>query len=130
MSAALFQAWKTLQAHKVKSILAVVAIVWGLVSIIVLMALGEGFYRHYSASFHCLTVTVSWFWPWQTSKPWQGLPRRSIRISEQQVERLRDSPFVEQLAIVYENREARVSDAHGLSIAYSLLVQKAVTCLW
>lgn len=121
MSAALSQACKTLQAHKVKSILAVVAIVWGLVSIIVLMALGEGFYRHYSASFSLLNSDSQLVWPSQTSKPWQGLPaRRSIRISEQQVERLRDSPFVEQLAVVYENREARVSDAHGLSIASSV----------
>ena len=117
MSAALSQAWKTLLAHKVKSILAVIAIVWGLVSIIVLMALGEGFYQHYSASFSLLNSDSQYVQPSQTSKPWQGLPvRRKIRITEQQVERLRESPFIEQLAIVYENWEARVSDAHGISI--------------
>ena len=94
-----------------------VAIVWGLVSIIVLMALGEGFYQHYSASFSLLNSDSQLVWPSQTSKPWQGLPaRRNIRITEQQVELLRNSPFVEQLAVVYENWEAQVSDAHGLSI--------------
>lgn len=52
MISLLQQTWQTLIAHRMKSILAIIAIAWGVISVVVLIALGEGFYRHQSQSFH------------------------------------------------------------------------------
>ncbi|ELL3753695.1 ABC transporter permease, partial [Vibrio cholerae] len=37
------QSWQTLLAHRLKSVLAITAISWGVISVVILMALGEGF---------------------------------------------------------------------------------------
>ncbi|MCW0469966.1 hypothetical protein OH492_16515 [Vibrio chagasii] len=34
-------------AHRMKGMLAIVAIAWGVISVVVLIALGERFYRHH-----------------------------------------------------------------------------------
>ncbi len=46
MTNLLQQTWQTLMAHRMKSALAIIAIAWGVISVVVLIALGEGFYRH------------------------------------------------------------------------------------
>ncbi len=50
MSSLLQQTWQTLMAHRMKSVLAIIAIAWGVISVVVLIALGEGFYRHQTQS--------------------------------------------------------------------------------
>lgn len=84
MSSLLQQTWQTLMAHRMKSVLAIIAIAWGVISVVVLIALGEGFYRHQTQSFSFMINNVQVVFPSSTSKPWQGLPsRRQIDIPQE-----------------------------------------------
>ncbi|MCQ8200424.1 ABC transporter permease, partial [Vibrio parahaemolyticus] len=58
MSSLLQQSWQTLMAHRMKSVLAIIAIAWVVISVVVLIALGEGFYRHQTQSFSFIVKNV------------------------------------------------------------------------
>ncbi|AIU67319.1 ABC transporter permease [Vibrio coralliilyticus] len=118
MSSLLQQTWQTLIAHRMKSILAIIAIAWGVISVVVLIALGEGFYRHQSQSFSFMVNNVQVVFPAQTSKPWQGLPsRREIRIPQDKVEMIKQSGFVKEVASVYAKWDASVTNIKGQNLA-------------
>ncbi|KFI10593.1 ABC transporter permease [Vibrio coralliilyticus] len=118
MSSLLQQTWQTLIAHRMKSILAIIAIAWGVISVVVLIALGEGFYRHQSQSFSFMVNNVQVVFPAQTSKPWQGLPsRREIRIPQDKVEMIKQSGFVKEAASVYAKWDASVTNIKGQNLA-------------
>ncbi|MCC2522446.1 ABC transporter permease [Vibrio coralliilyticus] len=118
MSSLLQQTWQTLIAHRMKSILAIIAIAWGVISVVVLIALGEGFYRHQSQSFSFMVNNVQVVFPSQTSKPWQGLPsRREIDIPQDKVEIIKQSGFVKEVASVYVKWDASVTNIKGQNLA-------------
>ncbi|WFB47200.1 ABC transporter permease [Vibrio coralliilyticus] len=118
MSSLLQQTWQTLIAHRMKSILAIIAIAWGVISVVVLIALGEGFYRHQSQSFSFMVNNVQVVFPAQTSKPWQGLPsRREIDIPQDKVEMIKQSGFVKEVASVYAKWDASVTNIKGQNLA-------------
>ena len=112
------QTWQTLIAHRMKSILAIIAIAWGVISVVVLIALGEGFYRHQSQSFSFMVNNVQVVFPSQTSKPWQGLSsRREIDIPQDKVEMIKQSGFVKEVASVYAKWDASVTNIKGQNLA-------------
>ncbi|EKQ9988446.1 ABC transporter permease, partial [Vibrio cholerae] len=77
------QSWQTLLAHRLKSVLAITAISWGVISVVILMALGEGFYRAQTESFRFLLQETQMVASGQTSEVWQGMPaRRPIQLTE------------------------------------------------
>ncbi|PAU38460.1 ABC transporter substrate-binding protein [Vibrio coralliilyticus] len=118
MNSLLQQTWQTLIAHRMKSILAIIAIAWGVISVVVLIALGEGFYRHQSQSFSFMVNNVQVVFPSQTSKPWQGLPsRREIDIPQDKVEMIKQSGFVKEVASVYAKWDASVTNIKGQNLA-------------
>lgn len=118
MISLLQQTWQTLIAHRMKSILAIIAIAWGVISVVVLIALGEGFYRHQSQSFSFMVNNVQVVFPSQTSKPWQGLPsRREIDIPQDKVEMIKQSGFVKEVASVYAKWDASVTNIKGQNLA-------------
>ncbi|NOI57544.1 ABC transporter permease [Vibrio coralliilyticus] len=118
MSSLLQQTWQTLIAHRMKSILAIIAIAWGVISVVVLIALGEGFYRHQSQSFSFMVNNVQVVFPSQTSKPWQGLPsRREIDIPQDEVDMIKQSGFVKEVASVYAKWDASVTNIKGQNLA-------------
>ncbi|MFN3014800.1 ABC transporter permease [Vibrio coralliilyticus] len=118
MISLLQQTWQTLIAHRMKSILAIIAIAWGVISVVVLIALGEGFYRHQSQSFSFMVNNVQVVFPSQTSKPWQGLPsRREIDIPQDKVEMIKQSGFVKEVASVYVKWDVSVTNIKGQNLA-------------
>lgn len=109
MTNLLQQTWQTLMAHRMKSALAIIAIAWGVISVVVLIALGEGFYRHQTQQLSFLMNNVQVAFPSSTSKAWQGLPaRRQISISQEQVEMIKSAGFVEDVSSVYADRKSVV----------------------
>ncbi|NAW56566.1 MULTISPECIES: ABC transporter permease [unclassified Vibrio] len=111
------QTGQTLTAHRMKSALAVIAISWGVISVVVLMALGEGFYRQQSAAFALLTNSTQIVAPSQTGKPWQGFAaRRTIQISAEQANRLMQTGYVSKLALMYEQWDAAVTNGKGQTL--------------
>ncbi|RZR53483.1 FtsX-like permease family protein [Vibrio vulnificus] len=117
MSALLQQTWQTLMAHRMKSVLAMIAIAWGVISVVVLIALGEGFYRHQTQQLSFLVNNVQVAFPSSTSKPWHGLPsRRQIQLSQDHVDMITQSGFVKAASSVYAKSDARVTNQRGQNL--------------
>ncbi|ELL0558030.1 ABC transporter permease [Vibrio vulnificus] len=117
MSALLQQTWQTLMAHRMKSVLAMIAIAWGLISVVVLIALGEGFYRHQTQQLSFLVNNVQVAFPSSTSKPWHGLPsRRQTQLSQDHVDMITQSGFVKAASSVYVKSDARVTNQRGQNL--------------
>ncbi|PTC05023.1 ABC transporter substrate-binding protein [Vibrio mediterranei] len=115
------QTWQTLLAHRMKSALAIIAIAWGVISVVVLIALGEGFYRHQTQQLSFLMNNVQVAFPSSTSKAWQGLPsRRQITISQEQVERIQNTGFVDTVSSVYAKWDASVTNEKGQNLSSSV----------
>ncbi|NAX41790.1 ABC transporter permease, partial [Vibrio sp. V26_P1S5P106] len=117
MNSLFLQVAQTLLAHRLRSTLAIIAIVWGMLSVLVLVALGEGFYRVNTQSFALLMSDTQMAFPSQTTKPWQGLPaKRPIRISEEQMHALARQSAIEQLSVMYGKWDANVTNDQGRSL--------------
>ncbi len=114
MISSLQQVVQTLLAHRLRSALAVIAIVWGIVSVLVLVALGEGFYRVNTQSFALLMSDTQMAFPSQTTKPWQGLAaRRAITLSEPEMRALAQHPNISALSVIYGKWDAKVTNVKG-----------------
>ncbi len=108
----------TLWAHRLRSILAMTAIAWGIISVLVLLALGEGFYRVNVSSFSLLMSNTQIVRPGHTSKPWQGLPsRRAIIVNDGVLDVLNKQPDIDALSVVYQKGNVPVHNATGAPLA-------------
>lgn len=111
------QSWQTLLAHRLKSVLAITAISWGVISVVILMALGEGFYRAQTESFRFLLQETQMVASGQTSEVWQGMPaRRPIQLTESLMREVAQRPEIQRYSIVYENREVSITQQRGTAI--------------
>jgi len=108
---------QTLFAHRLRSLLAIIAIVWGIVSVLVLMALGEGFYQINAKSFSLLMSDTQLAVPEMTSKPWQGLPaRRELTFTEPEFRQLEKQSAIKTVSVLYRKWDASVTDITGHSL--------------
>ena len=76
--------------QKVRTLLTLLGITWGTVSVALLMAFGEGLEKRIKKNQHGLGENIVIAWPARTALPFQGLGKgRRIRISEDDIEALR-----------------------------------------
>ena len=66
---------KDVQKQKLRTFMTVFGILWGTVSLIVLMSFGEGLFRHSRMQFRGLGERIVIIWPGSTKLPYQGLPK-------------------------------------------------------
>jgi len=79
-----------MRKQKLRTLMTMFGILWGTVSVILLMAFGTGLYENQLKRFRGLGENISIIWPGLTSEPWQGLPRgRRIRFTEDDVSRMK-----------------------------------------
>ena len=95
--------WAELRKQKKRAALTVAAIVWGTMSILLLLAFGEGLRTQLDRNSRGLGETIIIVWGGQTSIPYQGLPRgRRIRFLPEDVEVLKQSiPEIERIGAEY-----------------------------
>jgi len=76
--------------QKVRTILTLLGITWGTVSVSLLVAFGEGLQRRIEKNQHGLGENIVICWPSRTSIPYQGLGKgRRVRVNEEDIEALR-----------------------------------------
>jgi putative ABC transport system permease protein len=76
--------------QKVRTLLTLLGITWGTVSVSLLVAFGEGLQKRIVQSQHGLGENIVIAWPARTSLPFEGLGKgRRIRVSEDDLEALR-----------------------------------------
>ena len=76
--------------QKVRTLLTLFGIVWGTVSVSLLVAFGEGLERRIRKNQHGLGENIVIAWPSKTSLPFEGMGKgRKVRVSEDDIEALR-----------------------------------------
>jgi putative ABC transport system permease protein len=95
--------WRELKAQKKRMFLTILAIVWGTMSISMLLAFGDGLHNQLSRNQKGLGDGIMIIWGGQTSMPYKGLPRgRPIRFKREDVNFLRQRiPEIETLGGEY-----------------------------
>ncbi len=81
-----------------------------MISVVILMALGEGLYRAQTESFRILLQETQMVASILTSEVWQGMPaRRLIQLTESLMREVAQRPEIQRYSIVYENREVYIT---------------------
>lgn len=84
------QFFRDLRSQKLRTFMTMFGILWGTVSIILLMAFGTGMQQYQQMRFKGLGENICIYWPGITSKPWNGLPKgRHIRFVSEDAERIK-----------------------------------------
>jgi putative ABC transport system permease protein len=95
--------WRELKAQKKRMFLTILAIVWGTMSITMLLAFGDGLRTQLSKNQKGLGEGIMIIWGGQTSIPYKGLPRgRPIRFEREIVDFLKQRiPEINQMGGEY-----------------------------
>ncbi len=81
--------WHTIKAHKMRSILSILGIIWGTYAIALLLAMGQGMYNVNAETLQKLGKPVLWVITGNTSQPYQGVASgQLVQISPDQVMQL------------------------------------------
>jgi putative ABC transport system permease protein len=92
ISSGLKQLYRDLRAQRLRSLLTTLGIVWGTVSISLLLAFGDGFHHQLKKNSAGLGNGIVIAWPSLTSMPFEGLGKgRPIRLDEEDIELLEAS---------------------------------------
>jgi len=87
---ALRQMWRDVRSQKLRTFLTVFGIVWGTVSVSLLLAFGKGLKKQMIVNSAGIGDAICIAWPGLTSTPFEGLGKgRKIRLNEDDVEAIR-----------------------------------------
>ena len=88
---ALRQMWRDVRSQKLRTFLTVFGIVWGTVSVSLLLAFGKGLQRQMIVNSSGIGDAICIAWPGLTSVPYEGLGKgRKIRLNEEDVQAIRN----------------------------------------
>ena len=77
---------RDMRSQKLRTFLTMFGIMWGTISVVLLMAFGTGVQEYEVKQFKGLGENIAIIWSGLTSKPWNGLPRgRRIRFTEEDI---------------------------------------------
>jgi putative ABC transport system permease protein len=86
------QFFRDMRSQKLRTLLTIFGIMWGTISVILLLAFGTGLQEHQVKAFKGLGEQISIIWSGVTSKPWNGLPRgRRVRLTEEDITNIKAS---------------------------------------
>ena len=81
---------RTASVQRKRAVLTIAAIAWGTLSLLLLLAFGEGLRNQLHRASRGMGESLAVMWPGETGRPWQGLPRgRRIRPRIEDLELLR-----------------------------------------
>lgn len=79
--------WRSSRVQRKRALLTVAAIAWGSLSLVLLLAFGEGLKRQLTLASAGMGRNLAIFWPGETTRSWKGLPAgRPIRPRIEDVE--------------------------------------------
>ena len=84
------QMWRDIRSQKLRTFLTMFGIVWGTVSVSLLLAFGKGLQRQMIVNSSGIGDAICIAWPGLTSVPYEGLGKgRKINLNEEDVEAIR-----------------------------------------
>jgi putative ABC transport system permease protein len=82
---------RTSRVQKKRAVLTIAAIAWGSLSLLLLLAFGEGMKRQLSIARVGMGQSIAVIWPGETTLPWQGMPAgRPVRLRYEDVDLIRE----------------------------------------
>jgi ABC-type antimicrobial peptide transport system permease subunit len=117
------QAFRNLRINKLKSILSMLGITWGIISVVVLASFGNGIREMFRREMTTIGKNIVFVWPGRTSKPFGGYKAgRQVRFEMKDVEAVRLQcpsvavvlPCARRLFMVKHGVEAREIDIRGV----------------
>jgi putative ABC transport system permease protein len=121
---ALRQMWRDVRSQKLRTFLTVFGIIWGTVSVSLLLAFGKGLQRQMIVNSSGIGDAICIAWPGLTSVPFEGLGKgRKIRLNEDDVEAIRNearglnaisSEYSQTMKLHYEAKTIAI-DISGVS---------------
>jgi putative ABC transport system permease protein len=124
------QVLRDLRSQKLRSFLTGFGIVWGTVSVSLLLAFGEGLHAQTYKNQAGIGENIAIIWPSMTSLPYEGLGKgRPIRVTQEDVDALRaetphlldiSSEFRRSMKLVYGSRTLSV-DVAGVEPGYGAM---------
>jgi len=111
---------RDMRSQKLRTFLTMFGIMWGTVSVVLLLAFGTGIQEFYVKQFKGLGENIAILWPGMTSKPWNGLPRgRNIRFSEDDITNIRTAvPGVMRISPEYQKWNVMLKSHRNNLTAY------------
>ncbi len=116
-----------MKQHKLRTLLALFGIVWGTAAVVILVAIGNGFYQVNKKGLESITQNTLYIMPESTSKPYRGLGlHRPIHIRTRDLEQLHKqvpnlkavSPYLSTNAkITYKHKQLH-NELLGVSPGY------------
>ena len=80
------QFFRDMRNQKLRTLMTMFGIMWGTISVVLLLAFGTGLQEYQIKRFRGLGEHISIIWGGVTSKPWNGLPRaRNVRYTEEDI---------------------------------------------
>jgi putative ABC transport system permease protein len=112
---------RSARLQKKRATLTIASIAWGTVTILLLLAFGEGLQRQFSRNERAMGENLAIHWPGETSKVWKGLPEgRAIQPRIDDIALLRER-IPECDAIWGEMRSGRTALTYGRKTVNSSL---------
>ena len=103
---------RSARLQKKRATLTIASIAWGTVTILLLLAFGEGLKRQFSRNERAMGENLAIHWPGETSKVWKGLPEgRPIRPRIDDIAMLRER--VPECDVWGEMRNGRTNMTYG-----------------
>jgi len=126
----IFQAWNSIITHRFRAAMTMLGIAWGIVTVVLMMAYGNGFQRALSVGFQgAFRSGTGIIWPGQTSMQAGGeRAGRRIRLYDADVEAIRQlgliknvSPeYLESLPLAYGQRQT-TAGVRGVTPEYGIM---------
>jgi putative ABC transport system permease protein len=111
------QLLRDIRAEKLRTFLTIFGIVWGTVAISLMLAFGTGLHKHLIYTTAALGDRIVIAWPGLTSIPYEGLGKgRKIRLMDDDVSALRDTPGLRAISAEYSNNMKVVYGTQTLSV--------------
>jgi putative ABC transport system permease protein len=104
------QFFRDITRQKLRTILTVVGIFWGTVSVILLFAVGKGLHEMVVKNSKGLGDRISIVWPGVTSVEWNGMPPgRRVRYTEDDVLEIKQrAKLISRISVEYQGRGANM----------------------
>jgi len=106
--------------QKLRTLMTMFGILWGTLSIVLLMGFGTGLYEYQMKRFKGLGENIAIVWPGLTSKTWKGLPRgRRIWFTEDDVARIKGTlPSIKHISPEYRRPNVVFKSTRNNKLAY------------
>ncbi len=86
----LFDILNAMRQHKARSVMTLFGLIWGTMTVILLLSFGVGVRKQMSKNMHGIGEGIAIVWPRQTSMPYNGYGRdRRLRLDETDIELIR-----------------------------------------